>query len=821
MATPLIPDELQAAMGTTHFFFVMDAQGQLTEVSDNIESVLGYAKADFLGAYDRFLTPRPENERVGHFLEQAISGHPSPAFSIEMCDASGQKRWLQVQFFPKPNPDEHAGRASVQAEGFATDITVFSQLLEESSRLTQRLERAQRLAKVGIWEYDHVGDDFYCSPGLHAILAVSQDDCPLTMDVFLEFVDPADRHQVSQLLHSVVTASHPLRSEYRLRLRDGQLRHVVGETETLFDAEGNPRLTTGTLQDITDLHLTEKKVSHMRSLLAETESIAQIGSWELELDTHRLHYSKGAYLIHGFEVGREVVLEDVFAQMPENDRRKMQAEIVKATDTGEERELVHAIIREDGTKRWLLQRGVTKYDLAGKPVRLVGTVQDITERKVAEEELYYLAHHDALTGLANRSLFTDLLHQAIAENQRNHGAFAVLFIDLDHFKEINDSLGHSKGDEVIKLVGQRLHGLSRDSDSIARLGGDEFAFLVRDLYVPSGAIVVAEKILEDLHRGLVIDGERYYLSASIGISLFPEDGNTPDLLIRNADAAMYHAKDNERNTYAFYTHEMTQQALDHVQLDNQLRQALLLHQFEVWYQPKYDCQSERIVGSEALIRWQHPEKGLLLPGAFIDEAEKTDLIVDLGEWVLHQACEHNARWHRMGLAPGRVSVNISPKQLAKDRLKSTLLNALGTYQCEPDWVELEIIERFVMSDPKRTLWLLNEIHELGIALSIDDFGTEYSSLTYLKQMPLSTLKIDRAFVKDIPDDPNDMAIVEAMLALADKFQLQTVAEGVETEAQLAFLKDAGADAFQGFLKSRAVPAEQFEALLQAQRKDAP
>ncbi|KUJ72314.1 bifunctional diguanylate cyclase/phosphodiesterase [Thiomicrospira sp. WB1] len=812
MTTVPIPPELQAALGDTNFFFVLDAQGQLTDVSDNIQAVLGYEEHEFLVSYQRFLTPRPENERVAHFLTQALSGQPTPAFSVEVYDASGQLRWLQIQLFPKVTD----AQPITEAEGFATDITPYKTLLEESSRLTQRLERAQRLAKVGLWEYDHLTEDFYCSPGLHAILEVTQSDTPLSIERFLAFVEPGDRYQVRRLFDALNQGSYPVEIAYRLRLKDGRLRHVIGETETLFDRDGRARLTTGTLQDVTDFHLTEKKISHMQSLLAETESLAQIGSWELDLATHRLHYSEGAYLIHGFEPGSRVVLEDVFAQVPENDRLKMQAEITKAIDSGEEHELTHAIVREDGKKRWLLQRGVAKYDLAGKAVRLVGTVQDITERKIAEEELYYLAHHDALTGLANRSLFTDLLSQAIAENQRNHTAFAVLFIDLDHFKEINDSLGHARGDEVLKLVGKRLEKLSRDSDTIARLGGDEFAFLVRGLHLPSGAVVVAEKILDDLRDGLVIDEETYYLSASIGISLFPEDGDTPDLLLRNADAAMYHAKDSDRNTYAFYTHDLTQQALDHVQLDTQLRQAMIHHQFEVWFQPKYDCHSGRIVGSEALVRWQHPEKGLLLPGAFIDEAEKTDLIVDLGEWILHQACQHNARWHRMGLNPGRVSVNISPKQLSKDRLKSTLLNALGTYQCEPDWIELEIIERFIMSQPRQTLWLLNEIHELGIALSIDDFGTEYSSLTYLKQMPLSTLKIDRAFVKDIPDDPNDMAIIEAMLALAEKFQLKTVGEGVETEAQLAFLQKVGADAFQGFLKSKAVPADDFEALLRAQ-----
>ena len=807
-----IPQEVQTAFGDQHFFFELDAHGHFTQVSDSVVAVLGIDPEAFLGTYEALISSSPENDQIAQFLKTALSGQASPAFSVEVCDQHQQRRWLQWQLFPKPNGPQPA----THVEGFATDITAYKKTLETSSRLTQRLERAQRLAKVGIWEFDHRTGAFECSAGLYQILGLDPTQAPLSRSQFLELVDPPDRHSVASLFDSMVSATQVLQLQYRLRLPDGRLRHVLSETETLFDKKGFARLTTGTLQDITDLYWTQQQVDHVQNLLAETESIAQIGSWELDLETHNLKYSEGAYLIHGFEPGTHVVLEDVLAQVPENDRLKMQAEITKAIDTGVERELVHALILPSGKKRWVLQRGVAKYDLAGKANRIVGTIQDITERKIAEEELYYLAHHDALTGLANRTLFTDLLSQAIAENMRNNTAFGVLFIDLDHFKEINDSLGHAAGDAVIKDVARRLDRLSRDSDTIARLGGDEFAFLIRGLYVPSGSIVVAEKILNDLRQGVSIDGEHFYLSASIGISLFPEDGDTPDLLLRNADAAMYRAKDDGRNTYAYYTHELTRQALDHVQLDSQLRQALMQRQFEVWYQPKYDCQTGMITGSEALIRWQHPTRGLLLPGDFITEAEKTDLIVDLGEWVLHQACAQSAQWHQQGLNPGRISVNVSPKQLSKDRLKTTLLNALGTYQCEPDWIELEIVERFVMSNPQKTLWLLNEIHELGIALSLDDFGTEYSSLSYLKKMPLTTLKIDRTFVKDIPEDPNDMAIIEAMLALADKFALNTVAEGVETQAQMDFLTQRGADSVQGFLFHPALSASDFSKLLAQQ-----
>jgi diguanylate cyclase (GGDEF)-like protein len=388
-----------------------------------------------------------------------------------------------------------------------------------------------------------------------------------------------------------------------------------------------------------------------------------------------------------------------------------------------------------------------------------------------------------------------------------------LFIDLDHFKQINDSLGHQIGDQVLEQVGKQLQTTGRKSDTIARLGGDEFAFLIRDLKHPEDARVVAQKVLKALEKPFLVESHKLYIGASIGISIYPDNGETSDILLRNADAAMYRAKDNDRNTYAFYTDELTQIAFQHIQLESELRRALLENEFEVYYQPKYECESKRIAGSEALIRWQHPTRGMLLPGQFIAEAEKSDLIIELGEWVLREACIQNAKWHRMGLKSGRVAVNVSGRQITKHDLSATVQRVLQETDCKSKWLELEIIERFVMNSPEQTLQVLNEIHSSGVAFAIDDFGIEYSSLSYLKQMPLNTLKIDLSFIRDIPEDKDDMAIVEAMLALAKSFNLIAVAEGVEREEQLDFLRVSGADRFQGFLLSRPMPASEFEALL--------
>jgi diguanylate cyclase (GGDEF)-like protein len=441
----------------------------------------------------------------------------------------------------------------------------------------------------------------------------------------------------------------------------------------------------------------------------------------------------------------------------------------------------------------------------------VGELQD------KQFHLDYLAHHDALTDLPNRLLLLDRLTQAVNKAARHNGQLAVFFIDLDRFKNINDSVGHFVGDEVLKIAAQRLLQCVRHEDTISRLGGDEFTILVEDAHTPEDIVAVAQKAMAALEQPFVVEQHEFYLSCSIGISMYPQNGRDPEELLRNADAAMYKAKEQGRNNFQFYTGDMTERALQHVRMEASLRRAIEQHEFVVYYQPQIDLATDRIVGLEALVRWQHPELGLIPPADFIPLAEETGLIVTLGEWVLNTACAQARAWYDAGLNPGRVAVNLSGKQLHTDEIVNVVGKALSQTGCEAAWLELEVSENFYMREAEQSIAILRRIEALGVELAIDDFGTGYSSLAYLKQLPISKLKIDRSFVKDIPHDADDEAIARAVIALGRSMKLKVIAEGVETEEQLRFLKREGCDEIQGDLYSGPLPADQATGMLEGGR----
>ena len=445
----------------------------------------------------------------------------------------------------------------------------------------------------------------------------------------------------------------------------------------------------------------------------------------------------------------------------------------------------------------------------------VGELQD------KQFHLDYLAHHDTLTDLPNRLLLLDRLTQAVNKAARNNAQLAVLFIDLDRFKNINDSVGHFVGDEVLKIAATRLMQCIRHEDTVSRLGGDEFTILVEESHTPEDVVIVAQKVMAVIQQPFVGEGPDFYLSCSIGISTYPQNGLHAEELLRNADAAMYKAKDQGRNNFQFYTEDMTERALQHVRLEASLRRAVEQHEFVVYYQPQIDLATLRVVGLEALVRWQHPELGLIPPTEFIPLAEETGLIVTLGEWVLNTACAQAKAWYDAGLNPGRVAVNLSGKQLHTDDIVNVIEQALRQTGCRAEWLELEVSEDFYMREAERSIAILRRIQALGVELAIDDFGTGYSSLAYLKRLPISKLKIDRSFVKDIPHEADDEAIARAVIALGRSMKLRVIAEGVETEEQLRFLKREGCDEIQGYLYSRPVPADQATEMLEGGRQGAP
>jgi diguanylate cyclase (GGDEF)-like protein len=381
---------------------------------------------------------------------------------------------------------------------------------------------------------------------------------------------------------------------------------------------------------------------------------------------------------------------------------------------------------------------------------------------------------------------------------------ALLFIDLDRFKQINDSFGHPTGDLILKDAAIRLKSMIREVDTIARIGGDEFTIILDQIVKTKNIVKIVEKLLDAFSHGFKILDKELFLTSSIGISIFPQDGDDPNILIRNADSAMYKAKEMGRNAYSFYTTEMTELAIDRLMMENSLRKALEMDQLVVHYQPQVDIRSGRIIGIEALIRWQHPDLGLLPPARFIPLAEESGLIRPIGEWVLRQACQQAAKWRTKGLSPERISVNcnLSASQLNSERFIEGILNIIEETNIEADLLELEITETTIMSDPDHMSEILNRLRDIGIKLAIDDFGTGYSSLSYLKALPISKLKIDQSFVRDIPSDPDDMAITRAIIALGESLQMQVIAEGVETEAQADFLKQEGCFLAQGFLYAK-------------------
>ena len=446
----------------------------------------------------------------------------------------------------------------------------------------------------------------------------------------------------------------------------------------------------------------------------------------------------------------------------------------------------------------------------GDIIHYIGSFFDISERKLAEERIQFLAHHDALTQLPNRTLLNDRLHQAIAKSRRNQDHTAVLFLDLDRFKLINDTLGHHVGDRMLTRVAELLQSILRETETVARLGGDEFIIVIPELAEIERAATVARKVIDLLTVPLTMEGRVLHITASIGISIYPVDGTDTATLLSHADTAMYNAKDRGGNNFQFFAPIMNQVIQERVTVEHDLHLALERNEFVLHYQPQVDCRTGVVTGMEALIRWQHPTRGLVSPFHFITIAEETGLIVPIGEWVLWEACRQTRRWHDAGQTGLRISVNLSARQFQQPDLRERIDAVLRTTGIDPATLELELTESMLMTDPDAATNMLRQLAALGVKMAIDDFGTGYSSLAYLKRFPVTRLKIDQSFVRDISTDLNDAAIVSAVVAMAGSLRLEVIAEGVETEEQLRYLASHGCYDIQGYYFSRPKPADDFK-----------
>lgn len=577
------------------------------------------------------------------------------------------------------------------------------------------------------------------------------------------------------------------------------------------DKDGNVTGVIGVANDITELEKIEAQIHILSSALEQTADMVLITNVDGIIE----------YVNPAFETTTGYSREDAVGNKPgilRSGKHEPQFyqrlwETILRGDVFSE---VFINVRKDGSIYYEEKTITPIRDQRGEITHFISTGKDISERMRVQERLHYMAHHDALTKLPNRTLFMDRLRQAMARARWHKRLIAVMFLDLDRFKTINDSLGHLIGDQLLIQLTQRLSSGVRAGDTIARFGGDEFAILLDDIASEKDISQLAKKILDTMIPSFVIQGRELFMTASIGVSIFPNDGEDPDTLLRNADVAMYRAKDMGRNNYQFYSNEMSARAFERLTLENSLRHALKRMEFSLLYQPQVEIKSRRIVGVEALLRWQHPELGLILPSDFIPLLEETGLIVEVGDWVLENALKQAALWHSAGYDFLKVSINLSGRQFNNPDFISSLQATVEKTGLNPKMIELELTESMLMRNATKTINALNTLHQLGINIAVDDFGTGYSSLNYLRRFPISTLKIDRSFIRDVIEDPDDRAITTAIIVMAQSLNLIVVAEGVESEAQTIFLQSLDCHQIQGNVFSAPVNASVIGKMLSIQ-----
>ena len=676
------------------------------------------------------------------------------------------------------------------------------ELLKNLEHNTVELENIRSVGKIGTWIYRYEEQSYEFAAGVRELIN-GPTDRPLTVEDIIGMAPNSERAAVIDQLNN---PSHILQSPIEVRLiptgeTEPRTFLIQGHTRT---TESEPEHVIGTIQDITETRKQEEAIHDISNLLELSAIAADMTFVTIDLNGVITHFV-GGLSASGRYAPEKVIgknSSDIF-----DDRIPIQRLLEKSA-AGESLTIEYA--HED---KILEIRTGPLFDRNQQMNGFIATAIDVTKRVKIEEQLRYMAQYDELTKLPNRVLFQDRLLHAIDQAKRTGDQIGLLFFDLDHFKKVNDTFGHNIGDQLLIEVAQRVKGAIRSSDTLARLGGDEFTIIIENDATEKRCSLIAKKILTSLKSAFLLNKQEVFISTSIGITIFPIDGNTPEELLKNADAAMYESKRNGRNQFSYYSSELNRHSIEQLKLENDLRNALSLDQFELYYQPKIDLSNDKISGAEALIRWHHPERGIIPPDIFIPILESTGLIVAVGEWVIKTACRQLHIWRDSGHNDLSVAVNLSARQFSELNLPNLISNALIESEIDARFFEVEITESMLMENLQNTVTILEGIKKLGVTISIDDFGTGYSSLEYLKKLPIHAIKIDRSFVSDILHDKDDFAITKAIVAMSKGLQLKVIAEGVEELEQQIKLKEMGCDGAQGYLFSPPVPANIFENFL--------
>lgn len=680
---------------------------------------------------------------------------------------------------------------------------------ELQSRLDQRWRLALESAGDAIWDWNLQTNRFVFSKSYAEMLGYVESDFDERPDHLEKILHPEEKQQAMAYLHGYLNGdfSGQYTSEHRLQCKDGHYKWILCRGRvTARDESGRPARMFGTHVDITERKRIETELHESERRLHMAFDASRMGAWSYEFKSRKLYWSPEIFRMFGlapFEPTTESLMEYIHL-----DDKERVAETRERAISQRLPYVVEYRVHNAQEVRWIESRAEVQYDAEGRPLNMIGTVQDITERKDHEKQLQHIAHYDALTGVPNRVLLADRLSQALARAKREDGLMAVCYLDLDGFKQVNDNFGHDAGDKVLVEISRRIKDAIREDDTVARLGGDEFVVLLVGMEAPEECAGSLNRLLDAIHRPIEVHGQSIRISASIGVALYPEDDHDPDTLLRHADQAMYVAKQSGKNRYHLFDPTNDQRARSHHELLLQIRNGLGQGEFELYYQPKVELITRRMVGAEALIRWNHPARGLLLPEEFLRIIEDTEMEIELGDWVISTAIDQQRRWREHGLRI-ELSINVSAYHL-QSPLFSEKLKARSDLCCPGNCsgtLQIEVLETAALEDVVGVSAIISECKAFGMAFALDDFGTGYSSMSYLSKFDVDVLKIDQSFIRDMLEDKGDHAIVQGIIALAKAFEMGIVAEGVETEAQYQALLQIGCEVGQGYGIARPMTAD--------------
>jgi len=659
-----------------------------------------------------------------------------------------------------------------------------------------------------IWEWNLKTDQLVRS---NTIKLIDSSGLPsdLCMDDIVKYIHPNDIEPVQSSISKLIKNEAPhFEQTFRLNTNThGYLWALARGRVVERDLKGHAVRLMGSIKDITLIKATEDKLS----LIAEAFENTKDGISILDPDFKSVLNNNAFYKITGCTIANSINKQYFFSEQSQNHDQYHQVKIALKNFGGWDGEIWE---KNNKGEDFAIELKINTVRDANRTItHYICVISDITYRKKSDQELRQLANFDSLTELPNRSLFMDRLTHALAASKRNNLQFALLFIDLDNFKTINDSMGHSFGDQLLKKVAKRLRRCVRDSDTVARLGGDEFTIILENIKTADEVGICANKIIKRMSKSMEISGTVIIISPSIGIGVYPDDGEDTDTLLKNADLAMYSAKEKGRNNYQFFNQEMTGSAIERINIENKLREAIDREQLELYYQPKVTADKGKLTGFEALIRWIHPEEGIISPAAFIPVAEETGLILPMGDWILEEAIRQAKEWSNINPNASVIAINLSARQFQQEGLSGLIERLLAKHELSPKYIELEITESTLMSNMAHTISTLTKLQKMGISLALDDFGTGYSSLSYLKKFPVNKLKVDQSFVRDITTDPGDASIVASIISLAHNLEMTVVAEGCETPGQLDFIRAFDCEEVQGYLFSRPLESVDAEVIL--------